>query len=205
MKKNVGFKYNNNPSNKRMSLLSKNKKLNEEMNIQNNNLKENFFKSEDNPKYNHINKSIDNKTARNKEKKNNPNKKIKKLSNKSSLSKLIEINDSEEQHNSVVFNKQNRNIQNNNNNKNNSVILTNVDNIYSIENNINNNLLLEEKSKNNDYKKHKNGSSCNIKVNKPTKLILDKNITINDISTDKSLPVNNNNNYTSETFKAKKQ
>ncbi len=47
MKKNVGFKYNNNPSNKRMSLLSKNKKLNEEMNIQNNNLKENFFKSED--------------------------------------------------------------------------------------------------------------------------------------------------------------
>ena len=39
MKKNVGFRYNNNPSNKRMSLLSKNKKLNEDRNIQNNNLK----------------------------------------------------------------------------------------------------------------------------------------------------------------------
>ena len=132
-----------------MSLLPKNKKLNEDLNIQNNNnLKENFFRIEDNPKYNHLNKSIDNKTLRNKEKKNNPNKKIKKLSNKSSLSKLNEINDSQEQQNSTTFNKQIKSIQNNNN-KNNSEIITNIDNTYYIENNVTNNLLLEEKSKHN--------------------------------------------------------
>ena len=43
---------------------------------------------------------------------------------------------------------------------------------------------------------------CNIKVNKPTKLILDKNITINDISTDKSLQINSK--YTSGTYKTKR-
>ena len=197
MKKNVGFKNNNNPRNKRMSLISKNKKLNDETNTFNI-LKENQIKTEDIPKSNLINKSIDNKRIRNKEKKNYQNKKIKKLSNKSSLSKLDENNKSEEPKDYDNFNRQNKYFHNN---KNNSVIISNIDNIYN-ENNIKANALKEESLRNKDGKKYKNGSTCNIRVNKPIQLILDKNIILNEIGNDKSFKINNN--YTSATYKIKK-
>ena len=177
MKKNVGLKNNNNLNNKKTSLILKNKKkLNNELSKKNDLIfKEAQLKREEYQKNNHINKSIDFKNLRNKTKKNNHNKKIKKITNKSSLSMIKEINDSEEQKVSNDFNNPIKYL--NNKNKNNSVILTNLENIYT-ENNIL--LLSKEKPKNNEIKKYNNGSSFNIRVNKPTRLILDKDISIND-------------------------
>ena len=199
MKKNVGLKNNNNLNNKKTSLILKNKKkLNNELNKKNDLIfKEAQLKREEYQKNNHINKSIDFKNLRNKTKKNNHNKKIKKITNNSSLSMFKEINDSEEQKVSNDFNNPIKYL--NNKNKNNSVILTNLENIYT-ENNIL--LLSKEKPKNNEIKKYNNGSSFNIRVNKPTRLILDKDISINDLSEDKSLY--NKNILTSETHRNKK-
>ena len=201
MKKNVGFK-NNNLNNsinaKRLSLHPKNKKVIYELNT-NSNLKgkEMLLKSEDYTKNNQNNKSIDNKNVRNKY--NNIKKKnIKKFSNKNSSSKLKEINCSEEQQSFI--NKPNGCVHNYN--KNNSMILTNIENIYNESNIENNNSSKEEISKNKDSKRHKNDSYCNIKVNKPTKLILDPNITLNDISKNKSVQINNK--FASETHRQKK-
>ena len=180
MKKNVGFKNNNkNLNNKKTSINFKNKKkFNNEFSKKD----KLIFKEskEENQKYNHTNKSIDFKNIRNKTKKNNQNKKIKNINNKLSLSLFKEINDSEDQKISKDINIQIKYL--NNKNKNNSVILNNTENIYS-ENNI---LLLSNgKPKNIDLKKYNNGSSYNIRVNKPTKLILDKDISINDLYEDK--------------------
>ena len=194
MKKNVGLRNNINQSNKRTSLLPKSKKFYDELTTPNN-LKENQIKIDDLSRYNHLNKSIDAKINRNKEKKNNKNKKIIKLSNKSSLSRLKEINNTEEQKDNSNFNRPQGYI-NNNNFKNNSLLLSNTENIYN-ETNIDK----EEFSKNQNSRKYKNGSCCNIKVNKPTKLILDKNMILNEMSIYKSLKINKN--YTSVTHKTK--
>ena len=189
MKKNVGFR-NNNPNNKRLSLLQKIKKSENELTY-NNNLRENQQKSEDKIKYDHINKSIDNKNARNKDNNNlnlQKKKKLKKLSNKDSLSKLKQLDYSQDKKDNM--NKSYKNIKSFNFNKNNSVIITNIDNIYN-ENNNEKNIIIDEITKNIDSTKYKNGSYCNIRVNKPTKLILDPNITINDITIDKQIQTNN--------------
>ena len=196
MKKYVGFKNNNNNlNNKKTSINFKNKKkFNNEFSKKD----KLIFKEskEENQKYNHTNKSIDFKNIRNKTKKNNQNKKIKNINNKLSLSLFKEINDSEDQKISKDINIQIKYL--NNKNKNNSVILNNTENIYS-ENNI---LLLSNgKPKNIDLKKYNNGSSYNIRVNKPTKLILDKDISINDLYEDKSF--HNKNNITYETYRNK--
>ena len=126
MKKNVGFR-NNNPNNKRLSLLQKIKKSENELTY-NNNLRDNQQKSEDKIKYDHINKSIDNKNARNKDNNNlnlQKKKKLKKLSNKDSLSKLKQLDYSQDKKDNM--NKSYKNIKSFNFNKNNSVIITNID------------------------------------------------------------------------------
>ena len=148
MKKNVGFR-NNNPNNKRLSLLQKIKKSENELTY-NNNLRDNQQKSEDKIKYDHINKSIDNKNARNKDNNNlnlQKKKKLKKLSNKDSLSKLKQLDYSQDKKDNM--NKSYKNIKSFNFNKNNSVIITNIDNIYN-ENNNEKNIIIDEITKNID-------------------------------------------------------
>ena len=203
MKKNAGLRNNNNiNNNKRLSLLQKVKKSDNEL-TSNKNLKENQLKSEDNIKYNHINKSIDNKNVRNKDNNNSilqKKKKMKKLSNKASLSQLKELDYSVDQNDNM--NKSYKNIKKFNFNKNNSVIITNIENLYN-ENNYEKNAILDEQNQNMDSTKYKNSSYCNIRVNKPTKLILDPNITINDLAIDK--PMQANNKFTSATHRKKKE
>ena len=201
MKKNVGFR-NNNLNNKKLTLLQKVKKSENELTI-NNNIRENQQKSEDNIKFNNNNKSIDNKSTKNKDNNNNnflKKKKVKKLSNKASVSTLKQLDYSEDKKDNN--NKSYKNIKNFNFNKNNSVIISNIENIYN-ENNNEKKIIIDEQAKKIDSKKHKNSSHCNIRVNKPTKLILDPTVTINDIAIDK--PIQASNKFTSATHRKKKE
>ena len=132
MKKNVGFKNNNNNlNNKKTSLNFKNKKkFNNEFSKKD----KLIFKEskEENQKYNHTNKSIDFKNIRNKTKKNNQNKKIKNINNKLSLSLFKEINDSEDQKISKDINIQIKYLNNKNKNKKFVVLTTSMINYKNI-------------------------------------------------------------------------
>ena len=104
-------------------------------------------------------------------------------------------------------------------NQNNSSIIYSQKNDYDndIDNNLNliieeniqlknKNILLEKKNDNlkNLINSSKNSSSCNIRVNKPTRLIMDTSLMLNDdLSIDKSFLINNNNSM-STTYRNKK-
>ena len=104
-------------------------------------------------------------------------------------------------------------------NQNNSSIIYSQKNDYDndIDNNLNliieeniqlknKNILLEKKNDNlkNLINSSKNSSSCNIRVNKPTRLIMDTSLMLNDdLSIDKSFQINNNNSM-STTYRNKK-
>ena len=69
----------------------------------------------------------------------------------------------------------------------------------------NKNIMLEKKNKNlsNLINSNKNSSSCNIRGNKPTRIIMDHSLVLNDLSMDKSFQGSNNNNSISATHRNK--
>lgn len=95
---------------------------------------------------------------------------------------------------------------------NNSSLITNQRNENSIfeneneyDKNLNLNIILEKNNKNTQNMiSSKNSSCCNIRVNKPTRLIMENNLLLNDLSIEKSFHGNNNNNSISATNRNKK-
>ena len=158
---------------------------------------------------------------------NNQSKKNK-ITNRSSSSMInTTYNYSVDKNNYKSFNKQvkpsknnNKTILNSNPNNNLSILSSKKsDNNYNdldIEKNLNlileenkelknKNIILEKKNKNlsNLINSNKNSSSCNIRGNKPTRIIMDHSLVLNDLSMDKSFQGSNNNNSISATHRNK--
>jgi hypothetical protein len=150
---------------------------------------------------------------------NTQNKKSNKISNRSSSSIINNYNFSADKNETKATIKQIKQMKNNfksnffaNGVLNNSSLITNQRNENSIfeneneyEKNLNLNIILEKNNKNSQNMiSSKNTSCCNIRVNKPTRLIMENNLLLNDLSIEKSFHGNNNNNSISATNRNKK-
>ena len=168
----------------------------------NNKLNDNIENDFDNINVQRAGKNINNnKNEYNLVKVNYQNIKNNKLTNRSSS--LITNNNFSPKR---MENKQQRVSKYNNSTQNNTTIVYSLKNGNDIDKNLNliieenkqlknKNIYLEKKNKNlqNLMNSSKNSSSCNIRVNKPTRIIMDHSLMLNDLSMDKSFIMNNNN------------